>query len=109
MATTIWLNVSLSNSLSKKKKLKITILNDNYGDAFRNLCKTVNEKLLKLDSSAEISKPEMVYKPETDLDGDENTLEDFRDLEGMLEEYPGGGGVRVIVAINGKFWMYTVL
>ena len=102
MATNIWLNASLSINLSKKKKLKLTISNDDYDQAFENLWRTVSEKMLRRSPSVELSKPEMVYKSEGDLNEEESTrLEEATDLEGLLEEFPGGKGVRVIVTING--------
>ncbi|XP_063676752.1 uncharacterized protein LOC134813017 [Bolinopsis microptera] len=98
MATsTLWLHASFSTNLSKKKKLKITFPDGDYKEAFDILCRTVNLKMLKHNPDAEVAKPEMVYKPEDEMNGPENSLEDEIDFEGMLEGRPKGEGVRVIV------------
>jgi hypothetical protein len=98
----LWLQVSISFNLAKKKKIKILLKDDDYEQAFLSLkeaCRNMLQQYLK--PSGEIPEIEMVYKAETDLDGDDVNLDEADDLEGMLDDYPLGKGVRVIINTEG--------
>ena len=106
--STLWLHASFSTNLSTKKKLKIKFLDGDYKEAFEILCRTVNKSMLKHNPAAEVSKPEMVYKPEGEMNGEENSLEDENDFEGMLDGHPNGEGVRIIVTMTGLLETHEV-
>ncbi|XP_063680621.1 LOW QUALITY PROTEIN: E3 ubiquitin-protein ligase rnf213-alpha-like [Bolinopsis microptera] len=95
---TLWLQVSLSSNLAKKKKVKIPFDDGDYEKAFEVLTDTcrnlLNQHLKSPDEAPELV---MVYKPEDELEGDDTELGECDDLEGMLDEYPSGKGVRVII------------
>ena len=99
--STLWLFTSLSTNLSRKKRLKVEYPNGNFKTAFNTLCSTVLEKVLKCSEEDEVSKPDLIYKDEQDLDGDEHVLENPEDFKNMLQSFPGGQGVRIIVRVNG--------
>ena len=97
----LWLFNSLSTNLSKKKKLKVEYPNGDFNAAFQTLCSTVLKKCLKCSEEDEVSKPDLIYKDEQDLDGEDDVLENAEDLKRMLQSFPGGQGVRIIVRVNG--------
>ena len=92
---------SLSTNLSKKKRLKVEYPHGDFNAAFQTLCSTVLEKILRFSEEVEVSKPDLIYKDEQDLDGEDHVLENAEDLKRMLQSFPGGQGVRIIVRING--------
>lgn len=69
--------------------------------AFKSLCSVVLDKMLKTGQEVEVSKPDLVYKDERDLDKEGCVLEEASDLEGLLHNFPDGRGVRIIVNIDG--------
>ena len=92
----IWLTVSHSDNLSRTKKIPLHVSNEDFEAAFH----TFND-----DCHTKYGKPPndvMVCKPENDLNGNSTELVEASDLEGMLNEYPGGKGVRVIILKEGK-------
>ena len=99
----IWLWVSLSSILTKKKKVKVILENDDYEAAFNGLKDTCIKQLrAHIKTGTELPELVMVYKPENDLDGDTVALDDKDDLEGMLEEFPSGEGVRIFIQTEGR-------
>ena len=100
---TLWLQVSLSSNLAKKKKVKIPFDDGDYEKAFEVLtvqCRNLLSQHIK--STDEAPELVMVYKPEEELNGDDTELEECDDLEGMLDEHPLGKGIRVIINTDGK-------
>ena len=103
MTSKLWLQVSLSNNLSKKKKIKILVNDEDYETAFNDLKEACSNVLRNHIKSGELPDLVMVYKPEDNLlDGDVIQLDEGDDFEGMLDEYPGGKGVRVIINTDGE-------
>ena len=92
----IWLTVSHSDNLSCTKKMPILVSNKDLEAAFNTFNNDCHTKYGKPPNDV------MVYKPENDLDGNSTELVEASDLEGMLNEYPGGKGVRVIILKDGK-------
>ena len=98
----LWLHICLSSNLSGKKKVKIRFDDGDYETAFNELDRACRKRLQSHIKSGELPNLVMVYKPESDLDGAETDLTDAEDLEGMLDEYPEGKDVRVIINTHGK-------
>ncbi|KAL5264582.1 hypothetical protein ACHWQZ_G005611 [Mnemiopsis leidyi] len=96
----LWLFTSFSTNLTKKKKLRIAYPGGDLNLAFKTLCSVVLDKMLKTGQEVEVSKPDLVYKDERDLDKEGCVLEEASDLEGLLHNFPDGRGVRIIVNID---------
>ena len=103
MSQKIWLLVSLSSCLGKKKKVKVVLEDEDFEAAFNSLKETCKKQLEPhIRSGTDLPELVMVYKPEDDLEGDDVNLDDETDFEGMLDEYPQGKGVRIIINTEGK-------
>ena len=97
----VWIETSLPGFTSKKKKLKIKYSDGDFEEAFDALRETVSQKLLKpAISGSSIPSFTLQYKPEDNLEADGNALDDDGDFEGMLDGFPEGKGVRVLVSIE---------
>ena len=98
----MWLLVSLSSCLGKKKKVKVVLENEDFEAAFNSLKETCKNQLEShIRSGTDLPELVMVYKPEDDLEGDDVNLDDETDFEGMLDEYHLGKGVRIIIKTEG--------
>ena len=107
---TIWLTVSLSINTVKKKRVKLVYPADDlrYTNLFCSLKKAIKDKILEPNCKTDLPEFELVYKADevNALENDDGTeLEDADDLEGMLDSYPKGGGVRIIInVLEGKYF-----
>ena len=101
----IWLSTSLSGNTCRKKLLKVRLTED-YDESFESLNKAVRSKLF-ISNSKESTVPsfELTYTRESLVETEKyrgTDLAEGDDLEGMLEKFPCGDGVRIIVKnLNG--------
>ena len=98
----LWLWVSLSSCLGKKKKVKVVLEDEDFEAAFNSLRENCKKQLEShIRSGTALPELVMVYKPDDKLEGDDVNLDDADDFEGMLEEHPLGKGVRIIINTEG--------
>ena len=95
----IWLSTSLSENTRRKRLLKVRLTED-YDQIFESLNVAVKLKILEPFFKGNIPEFVLVYKPESEAESGTylgTDLVEGDDLEGMLEKFPLGDGVRIIV------------